>query len=48
MYLGSQSSITSRHDVARIERQGFTLPHTSIPRIASAVAMAAEAARRAK
>ena len=47
VWLGKQP-ITSRRDAAKIERQGFTLPRTSIPRTEAAVAMAAEAARRAK
>jgi hypothetical protein len=48
LWLGNQPPINSRHDAARIERQGFTLPRVSIPRTAAAVALAAEAARRAK
>ena len=47
-YLGNRPPIASRREAEAIERQGFTLPHTSIPRTSAAVAMAAEAARRAK
>ena len=47
-YLGNRPPIASRREAEAIERQGFTLPHTSIPRTSAAIAMAAEAARRAK
>ena len=47
-YLGDQPPITSRREAEVIERKGFTLPKTSIPRTEAAIAMAAEAARRAK
>jgi hypothetical protein len=47
-WLGNQPPIASRREADAIERQGFTLPHTSVPRTAAAVAMAAEAARRAR
>ena len=48
MHLGDQPPITSRREAEVIERKGFTLPKTSIPRTEAAIAMAAEAARRAK
>jgi len=47
-YMGGQPPITSRREAEAIERQGFTLPRASIPRMSAAIAMAAEAARRAK
>jgi hypothetical protein len=47
-WLGNQPAVSSRREADAIERQGFTLPRTSIPRLSAAVAMAAEAARRAR
>jgi hypothetical protein len=47
-WLGNQPSVESRRQAEAIKRQGFTLPKTSIPRTSAAIAMAAEAARRAK
>jgi len=48
VWLGKQPPIASRREAEAIKRQGFTLPRVSIPRTSAAVAMAAEAARRAK
>lgn len=42
--LGEQPNIKSRRQAAAIEWKGFTLPDTSIPRTAAAIAMAAAAA----
>ena len=42
--LGDQPSIESRRQAAALEWKGFTLPDTSIPRTAAAIAMAAKAA----
>jgi hypothetical protein len=47
-WLGNQPSVESRRQAEALERKGFTLPKTSIPRTSAAIAMAAEAARRAK
>ena len=46
VWLGDQPPITSRREAEAIERQGFSLPKTSVPRTSAAIAMAAEAAGR--
>lgn len=48
VWLGSHPPIASRREADEIERKGYILPETSIPRTSAAIAMAAEAARRAK
>jgi len=42
--LGAAPAIESRRQADALERQGFRLPATSIPRTQAAIAMAAEAA----